>query len=339
VGDATFIDLQTTQCTFNPSTVTPYLAGCYKQAAGIMSAAGLTPWLQFGEVLWWYFSAVQNLAVGYASWTSPISIGTVAPHNLSTGQSAILAGVKGNTAANGDQTITVTDTTHFTLNGSSGNGTYVGGTGTCSGGGMAYYDAYTAQAALTALGRSLAAFYTQDDDPTVNGSADTNFLASLIKSHIDAIRTAVLASYSGAKFELLWPFDVNFATCYYTPDVPYPQGGRLNRAVNLPSQYLAQTGSGLDRLKIEALSWGATYRNVTNAQAAIAFPVTTPGSWPVSATAYLIPWFNGGCPWTSELLQALNQSVPLVCFWAFDHFCLFSWPLPLPKHVGRATFL
>jgi hypothetical protein len=34
---------------------------------------------------------------------------------------------------------------------------------------MAYYDAYTAQAANTALGRSLAAFYTQDDDPTVNG--------------------------------------------------------------------------------------------------------------------------------------------------------------------------
>jgi hypothetical protein len=36
---------------------------------------------------------------------------------------------QGNTAANGDQTITVTDATHFTLNGSSGNGNYVGGIG------------------------------------------------------------------------------------------------------------------------------------------------------------------------------------------------------------------
>ena len=54
---------------------------------------------------------------------------------------------------------------------------------------------------------------------------------------------------------------------------------------------------------------------------------------------YLVPWFNGGCPWTSEFVQALNQSIPLVCFWAVDHFCLFSWPLPLPKQVGRATFL
>jgi hypothetical protein len=125
--------------------------------------------------------------------------------------------IQGNTAANGDQTITVTDATHFTLNSSSRNGTYVGGTGTCSGGGMAYYDAYTAQAAQTALGRSLATFYTQDDDPTVNGSADANFLASLNKSHIDSIRTTVLAAYSGAKFELLWPYDVNFSTCYPAP--------------------------------------------------------------------------------------------------------------------------
>jgi len=51
------------------------------------------------------------------------------PHNLATGQSAILAGVQGNTAANGDQTITVTNPTHFTLNGSSGNGNYVGAPG------------------------------------------------------------------------------------------------------------------------------------------------------------------------------------------------------------------
>src|SRR5579864_6006533 len=107
-----------------------------------MSTAGLTPWLQFGEFLWWFFSVAQNLAVGYASWTSPISIGTVNPHGFSTGQRAILAGIRGNTAANGGWPINVTDATHFTLTGSSGNGNYVAGTGTCSGGGMAYYDAY-----------------------------------------------------------------------------------------------------------------------------------------------------------------------------------------------------
>lgn len=153
-------------------------------------------------------------------------------------------------------------------------------------------------------------------DPTINGSADANFLAGLIKMHIDSIRTTVLASYPGAKFELLWPYDVNFPTCYYTPDVPYPQGGRLNRAVNLPSQYLAQAGSGLDRLKMEALSWGATYRNFANAQGAIAFPVTSPANWPLSATAHLIPWFNGGCPLLMEYLCAVERTVPLLCLWA-----------------------
>jgi hypothetical protein len=78
---------------------------------------------------------------------------------------------------------------------------------------------------------------------------------------------------------------------------------------------------------------------LTNAQAAISFPVTTPGSWPVTATAYLVPWFNGGCPWTMEYVCALKQSVPSIWLWAIDHIYLFSWPLPLPKEVSRATFL
>jgi hypothetical protein len=90
---------------------------------------------------------------------------------------------------------------------------------------------------------------------------------------------------------------------------------------------------------LEALSWGSTYRNFTNAQAALAFPVTAPASWPVTATAYLVPWFNGGCPWALEYLFAFKQSTPLICLWAFDHLCLFGWPLPLPKEVGRAAFL
>jgi hypothetical protein len=87
---------------------------------------------------------------------------------------------------------------------------------------------------------------------------------------------------------------------------------------------------------MEALSWGSTYRNFTNARAAIAFPVTAPAGWPLAATAYLVPWFNGGCPWTTEYLCTLSQQVPLICLWAIDHFCLFSWPLPLPTRFGSS---
>ncbi len=72
---------------------------------------------------------------------------------------------------------------------------------------------------------------------------------------------------------------------------------------------------------------GSTYRNFTNAQATIAFPFTS-GSWPVTATAYLVPWFNGGCPWITEYLYAVDQFVPLISLWAVDHLCLFAWPVP-----------
>jgi hypothetical protein len=56
VGAQVLAQLQTSQCNFNPSTVTAYLTLCYVQAAGICSAAGVTePWLQFGEMGWWFF--------------------------------------------------------------------------------------------------------------------------------------------------------------------------------------------------------------------------------------------------------------------------------------------
>jgi hypothetical protein len=141
--------------------------------------------------------------------------------------------------------------------------------------------------------------------------------------------------------ELLYPYDVNFPQAYSTNDLPYPQGGRLNAAVNLPPAYLAQAGSGLDRLKMEALSWGATYRNLANAQATIAFPpkpVAGAGGWPLSKTAYLIPIFNGGCPWPAEYVAAINAGTPLVNFWAVDHLTLLSWPIqPLPTAARGAS--
>ena len=342
-GATTLIDLQTSQCTFNPETVTAYLAYCYKQAAGVLAAAGLTPWLQFGEILWWFFSCTMSLPVsGFASVrgigsngqpADIIEVQTSAAHGFITGQNAILAGTG---LCDGTHVIIVIDSTHFTI-----VLVWPGGTpaaaGTVSGGGMAYYDAWAQAAATTALGRALASFATQDDDPTVNSSADANWLAGAIKAHIDAIRAAVLASYSGAKFELLYPQDVNAATCYYTPDVPYPQGGQLNHAVNFPPAYQAMAGSGLNRLKMEGLSWGSTYRNLAQAKVAMTFPEMSPNTWALANTAYLVPWFNGGCPWTLEYLASLQVGIPLIVMWAGDQMVLFSWPLPLPVSGKQAV--
>jgi hypothetical protein len=64
--------------------------------------------------------------------TSPISITTASAHKLATGLGVTISNAAGNTAANGSWSVTVTDATHFTLNGSSGNGNYSGGGKACS---------------------------------------------------------------------------------------------------------------------------------------------------------------------------------------------------------------
>ncbi len=66
-----------------------------------------------------------------ASNATPIEITTSAPHGLTDGQDVTIAGVSGNTAANGTWTVTVTGATTFTLTDSVGNDIYTtGGTWT-----------------------------------------------------------------------------------------------------------------------------------------------------------------------------------------------------------------
>lgn len=335
ITDTGFSNLSSAHCAPSPN-LTQYQISAYKVIAGLQSAAGLTPWLQFGEFLWWFFSSLSQ-PVGYCAHTDPISIGLAQPHGMQTGDHVVISGVSGCTAANGTWSVTVTDATHFTIP-ASANGEWKAGTGLVRGGSMAFYDAPTKAAAQAQLGRPLAHFTCQDDDPSVNDSADVRFLASRLKAHVDAIRQAVLAAYPDARFELLYPNDVNNAVCYKGEHVPYPQGGRLNAAVNLPAEWMSKEASGFDRFKVEALSWGAQYTNLTLSTEAIQFAAQHPMSWNREDMAYLVPWFNGVCAWPAEYHLA-KEFVPLVNFWAYDHLSLMSWPLPFPTHQRRSTFM
>lgn len=72
-------------------------------------------------------------AVAGASNASPIVI-TSANHGLTTGTRVTVAGVGGNSAANGNFTVTRIDANTFSLQGSAGNGAYTsGGTWNASG--------------------------------------------------------------------------------------------------------------------------------------------------------------------------------------------------------------
>ena len=90
-----------------------------------------------------------------------------------------------------------------------------------------------------------------------------------------------------------------------------------------------QPNGDIDRVKLEALSWGASFLNLDLAKSAMEY-ATSVLRYPKTATAYLIPWFNGACAWQKQYLAAKDASVPLIAFWAFDHLCLLSWPVPLP---------
>lgn len=67
---------------------------------------------------------------------SPIQITTSTAHGLTTGQIVGISNVLGNTAANGQFIVTVSNATQFTLNSSTGNGTYTGGGNLCVPGGL-----------------------------------------------------------------------------------------------------------------------------------------------------------------------------------------------------------
>ncbi len=263
--DTGFQSLNSTQCAFTP-TVQAYQAEVCKELATLQSAAGLQPWIQFGEFLWWFFDWYPT----------------------------------------------------------SGGNQHAG---------MAFYDAWTSAQAVTALARTLAYFDTINDDPSVNGYADANFLRELIKTHIDALRSVVLAAVPATHFELLYPYDVN-----YPVTNAFGIGGRLNHYVNFPAEFAAKAGSGLDRIKMESLSFGEQEHNFEKQKVSIAFPFTAPQSWPRDSVAYLVAIDNGTCAWQREYLYA-RDLVALVNFWAFDHFVLLSWPLPLPTAIQARSFL
>jgi hypothetical protein len=67
-GDPAWLNTPALQTNFGPES-TAYWKQVYIDMAGLMASAGVVPYLQFGEVQWWYFAA--NRACRFTMPTPP----------------------------------------------------------------------------------------------------------------------------------------------------------------------------------------------------------------------------------------------------------------------------
>jgi hypothetical protein len=244
-----FGDLLSNQCAVGSSKMLAYQMSVYRWIAQMQTAAGLTPCIQYGEFLWWYFAGP---------------------------------------------------------------------------GGMGYYDPETSAAAQAALGRPLHVFATPNDDPSVNGGADALFLRNRLRDYVAALVADIRSAYPTVICEVLWPYDVN-----------YPETDQLNRFVNLPVEWQLKPSSGLDRIKVEALSFGSSLRNLDLVRQTVDL---FPGfGWPLASLKCLVPVFGSATPWARELAVARGAGLAVNNLWAFDHICLFNLAVPEPALERRST--
>lgn len=196
---------------------------------------------------------------------------------------------------------------------------------------MALYDADTTARAAAQLGRPLAVFHTADDDPMVNGGADALFLRNALRDYVAALVAHVRTRHPEAKFEVLFPYDVN----YPRPAGKRDLGGRLLRFINFPAEWESPQTAGFHRLKMEGLDWGALTRDLDLVRDVLEFPLKL--GWPRESVRYMSPIFNGGCPWVHEYRLARRVGIPVVNWWAFDHVCIFGLPVREPGRPPRSV--
>jgi hypothetical protein len=190
--------------------------------------------------------------------------------------------------------------------------------------GMAFYDADTQAAAQSALGRALATFHTPNDDPSVNSYADANFLRTRLYNYVAAIQSYVLSQVPSAVFELLWPMDVND-----------PDNCRLLRYINLPPQWTTRAGSGFDTFLIEGYQYPGINHNLDQAVRCASYPWKEL-AWDQAHCRYLMGLYYGTWPWLREFVNVNRLGLPAIKLWAYDHLCLFGWPVPLPTTDDRS---
>ncbi|HEY7392419.1 MAG TPA: hypothetical protein VH640_28120, partial [Bryobacteraceae bacterium] len=242
-GTAAWLNTPSLQTNFGPAS-TAFWQQVYQDMANLMAAAGLTPYLQFGEVQWWYFANAS---------------------------------------------------------------------------GMPFYDADTLSAFQAAYGRAMAAIPSQNASPA-SYPQECAFLPTLIGQFTDTVAAFVRQAQANARFEVLYPPDVN-----NTP---------MNQIINLPTA--SWTPAKLNCFKTENFTYTGD-RNLNLAQSSIDLPVTL--GFSASQSSHLVGISDYTTPWVKEQNLSISAGLDSVVLFALDQFCLIGYGLPLGNGAGRSTYM
>jgi hypothetical protein len=242
-GNAVMLNTPALQTNFSPAS-TAFWKQAYLDLATLLADAGQVPYLQFGEVQWWYFPD--------------------------------------------------------------------------DGTGMPYYDAYTTATFAATYGRAMQVFTNSNVSPSLYPQ-EAQFLPSLIDTFTSTIMNFVRQTFPTAKFEVLYPPDVN--------DTP------LNGAVNLPSNWNAAT---LDCLKTENFSYTGG-RNLKLAKNSIVLPMQM--GFPQAKSSHLVGITGYSTPWQKEARMSMAENLESIVLFAVDQFCLMSCPVPLPLGARKGRYM
>ena len=185
--------------------------------------------------------------------------------------------------------------------------------------GMTFYDDYSTTEFQNRYSHDMHVFLSNDDSPD-SYPDEAEFLPGLIGEYCGAIREFVLGTYPGAKFEVLYPHDVN--------------DHALTRVVNFPEG--DWTPSNLEVLKTENFGHTAA-RNLDKAVESILLPLEK--GFPRHRAAHLIGVFTPNEPWNWERRLARAHHIESVVLWAFDQFSMVGYALPLREGLRRARFV
>uniref|UniRef100_Q01Z29 Non-contractile tail sheath TIM barrel domain-containing protein n=1 Tax=Solibacter usitatus (strain Ellin6076) TaxID=234267 RepID=Q01Z29_SOLUE len=242
-GDAVWLNTPALQTNFGPES-TAFWREVHLEMAGVMSEAGLRPYLQFGEVQWWYFAGPS---------------------------------------------------------------------------GMTFYDSHTTSAFQARYGRPMGLIANQKVDPAAFPDECT-FLSQLIGQFTDAIMAYVRQTYPDARFEVLYPPDVN--------DTP------LNSKINFPATYW--TPARIDCLKTENFTYTGD-RDLNKAQQSIDLPLQL--GFSRSEASHLVGIGEYTAPWNKEQQLATGGHLESVVLFALDQFCLIGYALPLDRGSRRSQYM